>query len=691
MKQKLLKTIVLGLMFVGGVNMAWAQSTYTWSASNWENDNRGEVTVDGTSLKVTKVKNHLVGIKTTTSFKLPYRQTYMIVEGTGFVGNESNQNDPNVTINGGSTKVKAKGTTTTTKLVFDISGQLPTETDFFGNVAISQVNLIVKTTAGNDDKENEVSSDNPTITSIDFYQPDMIDNATTLKMKCGGSNWTTVTPSGTGNKKTAFLSSISNNTEFGIEFNGNQKINNTEAYFVIESSVDLSAQKKFRSMIFTEGTSGLVYETNTQSGISASYTKDSETRYLTILNPVYAVKSTGNSSGNALDVYLAHETMNITKTQVYLKTASTESATSATIYRLGYYNIRELQDLYPALKNYKFTIDAAFEAKAVSNTSLQRTVVINTTNVPSETMQLEIRSLGNFDVVNGSNKPEIDLRNATITSGSPALIDIPSQFTTDGIFFLLSAANYTYFPTLVNKAKIKDATYANYYDGNITPYSNKMGSTSTYYYAHNRKFVEGYSSCCLPFAIKTTELPSNLEAYTFASCTAEGAVTFAKADGAIAANTPMIIHASEAGYYLIPASATGTAAIATPESYYATEASNGVCFVGSFVNEVPTGDYASTKNYGVTSDGKKLAKMGTSTKTTYYRAFLASSNANFARDLSLGFDDGSGTTEIVSLKDVHGMEPVADGAIYNLQGVRMQGDNLPRGIYVKNGKKFVVK
>lgn len=33
----------------------------------------------------------------------------------------------------------------------------------------------------------------------------------------------------------------------------------------------------------------------------------------------------------------------------------------------------------------------------------------------------------------------------------------------------------------------------------------------------------------------------------------------------------------------------------------------------------------------------------------------------------------------------------ASDAIYNLQGVRMNGKNLPAGIYVKNGKKFIVK
>ena len=32
-----------------------------------------------------------------------------------------------------------------------------------------------------------------------------------------------------------------------------------------------------------------------------------------------------------------------------------------------------------------------------------------------------------------------------------------------------------------------------------------------------------------------------------------------------------------------------------------------------------------------------------------------------------------------------------DNAVYNLQGVRMNADSLPRGIYIKNGKKIVIR
>ena len=34
---------------------------------------------------------------------------------------------------------------------------------------------------------------------------------------------------------------------------------------------------------------------------------------------------------------------------------------------------------------------------------------------------------------------------------------------------------------------------------------------------------------------------------------------------------------------------------------------------------------------------------------------------------------------------------VNNGAIYNLQGVRVNSENLTKGIYVVNGKKYVIK
>lgn len=49
--------------------------------------------------------------------------------------------------------------------------------------------------------------------------------------------------------------------------------------------------------------------------------------------------------------------------------------------------------------------------------------------------------------------------------------------------------------------------------------------------------------------------------------------------------------------------------------------------------------------------------------------------------------EATGISEIMSSVE----EGSSSGKIYNLQGVQMNGNNLPVGIYVKNGKKFIVK
>lgn len=55
-------------------------------------------------------------------------------------------------------------------------------------------------------------------------------------------------------------------------------------------------------------------------------------------------------------------------------------------------------------------------------------------------------------------------------------------------------------------------------------------------------------------------------------------------------------------------------------------------------------------------------------------------------------------TIVYAPKDATGIESLktnvsatSDNKVYNLQGMRMNSNNLPAGIYIKNGKKFVVK
>ena len=52
-------------------------------------------------------------------------------------------------------------------------------------------------------------------------------------------------------------------------------------------------------------------------------------------------------------------------------------------------------------------------------------------------------------------------------------------------------------------------------------------------------------------------------------------------------------------------------------------------------------------------------------------------------------------TEVEQIAEALGLQPVVTGAIYNLNGQKVSADGnrdgLPAGVYVQNGKKFVVR
>lgn len=54
-------------------------------------------------------------------------------------------------------------------------------------------------------------------------------------------------------------------------------------------------------------------------------------------------------------------------------------------------------------------------------------------------------------------------------------------------------------------------------------------------------------------------------------------------------------------------------------------------------------------------------------------------------------DEDEETTEIEKVEIVCGNDEVRDNKVYTINGVLMNGDNLPAGLYIKNGKKILVK
>lgn len=58
---------------------------------------------------------------------------------------------------------------------------------------------------------------------------------------------------------------------------------------------------------------------------------------------------------------------------------------------------------------------------------------------------------------------------------------------------------------------------------------------------------------------------------------------------------------------------------------------------------------------------------------------------------TLFIDDEDDATEIEKVVIVCGQDGIEDNIVYTINGVRVNGDYLPAGLYIKNGKKFIVK
>jgi hypothetical protein len=105
---------------------------------------------------------------------------------------------------------------------------------------------------------------------------------------------------------------------------------------------------------------------------------------------------------------------------------------------------------------------------------------------------------------------------------------------------------------------------------------------------------------------------------------------------------------------------------------------------GVTINEQQVED--SENNIYVMSGGLFKALNGKTVTMPLHKAYLQLENSEPGAKLVFDFDDNvTGIDTIVDSSEV-----VGDGKTYNLQGVSV-GDTTRKGVYIKNGKKFVVK
>ena len=193
----------------------------------------------------------------------------------------------------------------------------------------------------------------------------------------------------------------------------------------------------------------------------------------------------------------------------------------------------------------------------------------------------------------------------------------------------------------------------------------------------------GAATLVLPYTTTIPTSPSTPRCYTL-SYTSGDNITATEITTTLPAHTPVLVVADANTYTF-----TKTDAVA-PSSNANLLMEN---YTTNYVVPATSGEEPNVNtNYILSYKDSQLGFRkvdGSTNKVQPYRAYLSvkyDAGAGAREFFSIDFGDGE-TTAI----DKVDVENKMTGEVYNLQGVRMQGEKLPKGIYVRNGKKFVVK
>ena len=543
-----------------------------------------------------------------------------------------------------------------------------------------------------------------------MWAGDFIDDASSIQVVHNSSTLTdgsglTITTT-EGKKIMAFTSAAV--AEFQMQFTVTKTVTPGQAFVAVELTGDWKSDGNRKPRLTLDGTAYNNDNTNfIQFTVNTNHT-------LIIFSPL-------NQNETLRTKYLGLEDMSLTFANIILYAKSASS--NFTIYRCGLYSLGEILDIYASdLKTNNFQIDYSMRLlndAYTSDAGPLYCITGNTTGSGSKTN--DGSTTGIIETKYNNNTAFTTLAQCKLLAKVIDFAKIPDNYryfyfrrlnptdavaTTDifdgmneNAILMIDYAYLKYLPTKHAKTTYFDysRTTTTFVDGTAptTSISNKItgrGSSPQNWCSYTRDLKAGYNSLILPMKyISSDYIPSGITFYGVGSFS-DNTVTFTSVTPTSGDYTskPLIVKAATEGLYTF----VGRDAITSVANNYVGQqfGSTGVYFVGSFVDDVPGGDYTAGDNcvnYGITSDGTDFAKMGNSTKTTYYRAFISDkrSGVNQAPLRSVVYDE-KGTTGISMLHEVVLDE---NAPVYNLNGVRMQGDNLPRGIYVRNGKKFIVK
>ena len=459
----------------------------------------------------------------------------------------------------------------------------------------------------------------------------------------------------------------------------NLLMDNSQTYVVIEANTVFNNTKKLDHL----NVGGTNYVN--KSGVLLGFEQEVGGHQLTVFN-ILDKRGGNDKDKEAVDRLVNFlyntESYNASEASFYLrpKTALADNA-PIEIYNIGFYSFGDILTAYPELAAKTWRFQSA-NTNALEENSNSKTIKIN--NKAEVTMPyyyLKLRLLQNLPT--GFS---LDLRNVQLPTGqTPLKKDALANINVSKI--LVNASDYLLYPTMNNKVVPAGYKYYAYKDGIVPSSVNEIvdgGGSKGKAYSYTRNFKSGNNSCILPFDVETETLKAlGLSAYQFQSV-ADGNINFISTTSTISAGTPLIIKAEEAGLYIIPAATTPNL-LSNISGYKEVNDADGNKFIGSFVKEVPT---TYTNRYELDASATSFMKMGEDINTTYYRAFLSIANPiSEGKAFSITFDGP--TTGITQVNNDQVTKH--NDAYYNLQGIKMNTGNLPRGIYIHNGKKVVIK
>lgn len=209
----------------------------------------------------------------------------------------------------------------------------------------------------------------------------------------------------------------------------------------------------------------------------------------------------------------------------------------------------------------------------------------------------------------------------------------------------------------------------------------------------NRKLVKGvWNTICLPFDVSEAQAKSAFGAdVRIAALNAESKGNTLMFDNktaeGIKAAVPYLIMPSEVKannqyeFYNVSIKPENTTPAATVSTH------DGFAFKGIYNKVDITQDINNSKSYAAFLGANNTlfkAKSGTTTKG--FRAYFAIPNSTATSALRVVVD-GNAT----SIKNINCGMVESDDAVYNLQGQRVDARSLMPGLYIKAGRKFVVR